>query len=154
MCQPPTAPEVAIAVDAPVVACLVVVAAKPEGERGAHAVMQRKTRPGNGTDGTVGAMSQPKAMNLRFPDPAQRAAIQAAAKQEGVSLQEYILSAAYTRATAVEERFLDSFKASMSHSGEAFTEDASPVDPGEEQRTAELSARHDLEEQLGRDHAA
>src|SRR5947207_454454 len=50
----------------------------------------------NGTAGTVGTMSSsPKAMNLRFPDPEQRAAIEAAARKEGVSLQEYILSAAY-----------------------------------------------------------
>ncbi|PWI19346.1 hypothetical protein DI272_38215 [Streptomyces sp. Act143] len=32
-----------------------------------------------------------------------RAAIEAAKRQEGVSLQEYILSAAYDRATAVEK---------------------------------------------------
>ncbi|MFI9616713.1 DUF1778 domain-containing protein [Streptomyces sp. NPDC052023] len=99
-------------------------------------------------------MSHPKAMNLRFPDPAQRAAIEAAARQEGVSLQEYILSAAYARATAVEERFLDAFRTSMARSGDAFTEEASAADPSAEQRSAELQARRDLEEQQERGHAA
>ncbi|WP_331743543.1 DUF1778 domain-containing protein (plasmid) [Streptomyces sp. NBC_01136] len=99
-------------------------------------------------------MSQPKAMNLRFPDPAQRAAIEAAARQEGVSLQEYILSAAYARATAVEERFIDAFQASMKRSSDAFTEGAGTVDPSAQQRTAELEARRDLEEQQERGHAA
>ncbi|TQL18137.1 DUF1778 domain-containing protein [Streptomyces sp. SLBN-134] len=99
-------------------------------------------------------MAHPKAMNLRFPDPAQRAAIEAAARQEGVSLQEYILSAAYARATAVEERFLDAFRASMARSGNAFAEEAVTADPAEEQRSAELQARQELEEQQGRGHAA
>ena len=99
-------------------------------------------------------MSQPKAMNLRFPDPEQRAAIEAAARQEGVSLQEYILSAAYARATAVEERFLDAFRASMSRSGDAFAEEAGAADAGAEHRMAELEARRDLEEQRERGHAA
>ncbi|MEU2354574.1 DUF1778 domain-containing protein [Streptomyces misionensis] len=99
-------------------------------------------------------MSQPKAMNLRFPDPAQRAAIEAAARQEGVSLQEYILSAAYARATAVEERFLDAFRESVARSGDAFAEGAGPVDPGAQQRAADLKARRDLEEQQGQGRAA
>ncbi|MFF1747240.1 type II toxin -antitoxin system TacA 1-like antitoxin [Streptomyces mirabilis] len=99
-------------------------------------------------------MSGPKAMNLRFPDPAQRAAIEAAARQEGVSLQEYILSAAYARATAVEQHFLDAFKESMAHIGDAFAEGASVADSGEEQRTAELEARRDLEAQRERGHAS
>ncbi|MFJ7967146.1 DUF1778 domain-containing protein [Streptomyces sp. NPDC096324] len=99
-------------------------------------------------------MPQPKAMNLRFPDPTQRAAIEAAARQEGVSLQEYILSAAYARATAVEARFLDAFKESMSRSGEVFAEYAGTADPGGEQRAAELAARQTLEEQRERGHAA
>ncbi|MFD3883437.1 type II toxin -antitoxin system TacA 1-like antitoxin [Streptomyces microflavus] len=98
-------------------------------------------------------MSQPKAMNLRFPDPAQRAAIEAAAKQEGVSLQEYILSAAYARATAVEERFLEAFRESMSRAGEAFAAEAG-VGPSREQRAAELEARRDLDEQREQGHAA
>lgn len=94
-----------------------------------------------------------KAMNLRFPDPAQRAAIEAAAKQEGVSLQEYILSAAYARATAVEERFLEAFRASMSHSGDAFAEEAD-AGSATQQREAELQARRDLDKQQDRGHAA
>ncbi|MFF7976983.1 DUF1778 domain-containing protein [Streptomyces sp. NPDC007905] len=99
-------------------------------------------------------MTHPKAMNLRFPDPAQRAAIEAAARQEGVSLQEYILSAAYARATAVEERFLEAFKASVARSGDAFAEDGDAADPNAEQRAAEFEARRDLEEQQDRGHAA
>ncbi|MFC8427560.1 DUF1778 domain-containing protein [Streptomyces sp. NPDC057253] len=102
-------------------------------------------------------MPQPKAMNLRFPDPAQRAAIEAAARQEGVSLQEYILSAAYARATAVETHFLDAFRASMARSGDAFAEAAESADaavPDGERRTAERAARHDLEEQHEQGHAA
>ncbi|WP_399895670.1 DUF1778 domain-containing protein [Streptomyces sp. BBFR51] len=98
-------------------------------------------------------MSETKAMNLRFPDPEQRAAISAAAKQEGVSLQEYILSAAYARATAVEQRFLDHFRASMAHSGAAFAAEPSGVDRGAEQRAAESEARRDVE-LPGRGHAA
>ncbi|MEV7141496.1 DUF1778 domain-containing protein [Streptomyces tauricus] len=97
-------------------------------------------------------MPQPKAMNLRFPDPAQRAAIEAAARQEGVSLQEYILSAAYARATAVERHFLDAFGESMARSGDAFAEAAGVADG--ERRAAELAARHDLEKQQERGHAA
>ena len=93
-------------------------------------------------------------MNLRFPDPAQRAAIEAAARQEGVSLQEYILSAAYARATAVETHFLDAFRASMARSGDAFAEAADPAVPDEERRAAERAARHDLEEQHEQGHAA
>ncbi|WP_225859119.1 type II toxin -antitoxin system TacA 1-like antitoxin [Streptomyces albicerus] len=98
-------------------------------------------------------MSDPKAMNLRFPDPEQRAAIAAAAKQEGVSMQEYILSAAYARATAVEERFLEGFKTSMARSGAAFSAEPSMVDPSAEQRAAEQEARRELEHQ-GRGNAA
>lgn len=92
-------------------------------------------------------------MSLRFPDPAQRAAIEAAARQEGVSLQEYILSAAYSRATAVEERFLDAFKRSMARSGSAFAAEPSSIDPSAEARAAELEARRGLEQQ-DRGHAA
>ncbi|WAZ26584.1 hypothetical protein STRCI_008178 [Streptomyces cinnabarinus] len=99
-------------------------------------------------------MSQPKAMNLRFPDPAQRAAIEAAARQAGVSLQEYILSAAYDRATAVEARYLEAFRASMSRSGDAFTEGAGAADPSQERRAVELAARQEIEGQENRGHAA
>jgi hypothetical protein len=98
-------------------------------------------------------MSDPKAMNLRFPDPAQRAAIAAAAKQAGVSMQEYILSAAYDRATAVEQRFLEGFKASMTHSGAAFAAEPSSIDAGAEQRAIEQETLRELERQE-RGHAA
>ncbi|MEV2248088.1 DUF1778 domain-containing protein [Streptomyces sp. NPDC049970] len=99
-------------------------------------------------------MSPTKAMNLRFPNPDQRAAIEAAAKQEGGTLQEYILSAAYARATAVQDRFLGAFAESMSCSGGAFAEGAGAADPGAEQRAAELEARRGLEEQQKRGHTA
>ncbi|KAF3470124.1 hypothetical protein GL259_00350 [Streptomyces sp. Tu 3180] len=92
-------------------------------------------------------------MNLRFPDPAQRAAIAAAARQAGVSMQEYILSAAYDRATAVERRFLEGFKASMARSGAAFAAELSSIDAGTEQRAAEQEALRKLEQQE-RGHAA
>ena len=98
-------------------------------------------------------MSDPKAMNLRFPDPSQRAAIAAAAKQAGVSMQEYILSAAYDRATAVEQRFLEGFKASMARSGAAFAAEPSSIDPGVEQRAGEQEALRELGQQE-RGHAA
>jgi uncharacterized protein (DUF1778 family) len=98
-------------------------------------------------------MTEPKAMNLRFPDPQQRAAIAAAARQEGVSMQEYILSAAYARATAVEQRFLDGFKVSMARSGAAFAAEPSTVDPSAEHRAAEQQAQQELGHQE-RGHAA
>ncbi|WP_329460580.1 type II toxin -antitoxin system TacA 1-like antitoxin [Streptomyces sp. NBC_01497] len=98
-------------------------------------------------------MSEPKAMNLRFPDPEQRAAIAAAAQQEGVSMQEYILSAAYNRATAIELRFLDGFRESMSRSGRAFAAEPSTIDPSHEDRAAEQEAHQKLQHQ-GRGHAA
>ncbi|MDH6221707.1 DUF1778 domain-containing protein [Streptomyces pseudovenezuelae] len=94
------------------------------------------------------------AMNLRFPDPGQRAAIAAAAKQAGVSMQEFILSAAYDRATAVERQFLDGFQASMARSSAAFAAEPSSVDPSAEQRAAEQEARRDLEQHQQRGHAA
>ncbi|WP_329417890.1 hypothetical protein OG802_35495 (plasmid) [Streptomyces sp. NBC_00704] len=98
-------------------------------------------------------MSDPKAMNLRFPDPAQRTAIAAAAKQAGVSMQEYILSAAYERATAVEQRFLEGFKASMARSGAAFAAEAGSLDASAEQRESEREALRELQ-QRGQGHAA
>ncbi|MEU2718413.1 DUF1778 domain-containing protein [Streptomyces sp. NPDC007205] len=98
-------------------------------------------------------MPDAKAMNLRFPDPEQRAAIAAAAKQEGVSMQEYILSAAYARATAVQQRFLDAFKQSMARSGEAFAAESSHTDRSAEARAAEQQARQELEHR-DRGHAA
>ncbi|WP_260695966.1 DUF1778 domain-containing protein [Streptomyces sp. IB201691-2A2] len=99
-------------------------------------------------------MSDPKAMSLRFPNPAQRAAIAAAAKQAGVSMQEYILSAAYDRATAVERQFLDGFQASMARSGAAFAADPSSLDPTDGERADEQEARRDLEQHQERGHAA
>ncbi|WP_331751993.1 hypothetical protein [Streptomyces chartreusis] len=94
-----------------------------------------------------------KAMSLRFTDPAQRTAIAAAARQAGVSMQEYILSAAYDRATAVERRFLDGFKVSMARSSAAFAAEPDDLDPSPKQRAAEQDARRDLERQE-RGHAA
>ncbi|MFI9587571.1 DUF1778 domain-containing protein [Streptomyces sp. NPDC052236] len=99
-------------------------------------------------------MSEPRAMNLRFPDPEQRAAIAAAARQEGVSLQEYILSAAYARATAVEQRFLEAFKASMARSGAAFAAESSSIDPGADERAAEQQALAELGTHGEQGHAA
>ncbi|MFD9883472.1 DUF1778 domain-containing protein [Streptomyces alboflavus] len=98
-------------------------------------------------------MTDPKAMNLRFPDPEQRAAIAAAARAAGVSMQEYILSAAYDRATAVERRYLEAFRTSMARSGAAFAAEPSNLDVSAEQRTAEQQAQRDLE-QTERGHAA
>ncbi|MGX9883185.1 hypothetical protein [Streptomyces sp. NPDC002276] len=72
----------------------------------------------------------PKAMNLRFRDPRQRAAIEAAAKQAGVSLQEYILAG---------------FKESMARSGEAFAAEPGTADSAAEQRAAEADALRELE---------
>ncbi|WHM40779.1 hypothetical protein [Streptomyces sp. BPTC-684] len=86
-----------------------------------------------------------KAMNLRFRDPQQREAIAAAAKQAGVSTQEYVLSAAYDRATAVERRFLAAFAQSQARSGQAFDTEAGTTDPTAQQRDAERQARQDLE---------
>ncbi|MFH8492253.1 type II toxin -antitoxin system TacA 1-like antitoxin [Streptomyces longisporoflavus] len=94
----------------------------------------------------------PKALNLRFPDPAQRAAIEAAARQEGMSMQEYILQAAVDRATAVEKTFLAAFQASQARSGEAFR-DLADLDLAPEQREAEQTARRDLDAPA-RGHAA
>ena len=98
-------------------------------------------------------MREKTAMNLRFPDPEQRAAIAAAAQQAGVSMQEYILSAAYERATAVERRFLDAFGDSMARSGAAFAAETGGIDPTPEQRAAERQALAELEQQ-GRGQAA
>ncbi|MGI5340013.1 DUF1778 domain-containing protein [Streptomyces sp. CA-181903] len=90
-------------------------------------------------------MPEPKAMSLRFPDPEQRRTIEAAAKEAGVSMQEYILSAAYERATAIEARFLEAFRDSMSRSGDAFAGEPAVCDPSPEWRSAEEGARAGLE---------
>ncbi|MFI9723815.1 DUF1778 domain-containing protein [Streptomyces sp. NPDC052396] len=92
-------------------------------------------------------MPDPKAMSLRFPDPEQRRAIEAAAKEAGVSMQEYILSAAYERATAVEVKYLDAFRESMARSGDAFGAEPSASDPSPQHRAAEQQARAGLERQ-------
>ncbi|MDG9703875.1 DUF1778 domain-containing protein [Streptomyces sp. DH37] len=101
-------------------------------------------------------MTESKAMNLRFPDPEQRAAIAAAAREAGVSMQEYILSAAYDRATAVERRFLEGFRMSMDRSGAAFAAEPATIDPTAEQRASERAARHEMGQraQPGRGDAA
>lgn len=62
-------------------------------------------------------------------------------------MQEYILSAAYSRAIAVEERFLQGFKESMARSGAAFAAEPGSLDPSAEQRTAEQESRRELEQQ-------
>ncbi|MFD5655856.1 hypothetical protein [Streptomyces hirsutus] len=86
-------------------------------------------------------------MSLRFPCPRQRAAVETATRQEGVRLQEYVLSAAHARATAVEERFLHAFRAPMSRSGDAFAAEAGSGDPGAEQCAGQREALRDLERQ-------
>lgn len=92
-------------------------------------------------------MSKPsKAMTLRFPDPQQHDAIAAAARARNMSMQDYILSAAYERAAAVERTFLAHFDASVAHSHEAFAADPGASDPSPEQRAAELQARREFEE--------
>lgn len=83
-------------------------------------------------------------MSLRFPDPEQRRAIEAAAREARVSLQEYILSAAYERATAVEAKYLEAFKDSMARSGNAFDAEPSASDSSPEWRAAEQQARAGL----------
>jgi uncharacterized protein (DUF1778 family) len=92
------------------------------------------------------------AISLRFPDPTQRAAIAAAAKAAGMSMQQYILSAAYDRATAVETAFLDAFDTAVTRTSEAFAAEASSTDPSPQQREAEQNARQAL--QAGQGHAA
>jgi uncharacterized protein (DUF1778 family) len=96
--------------------------------------------------------AKPAAMSLRFPDPGQRAAIAAAAKAAGVSMQEYILSAAYERATAVETAFLDAFDVALARTADAFATEPGHGDPTGEERAAEQQARRLMTQ--GRDHAA
>ncbi|MGW3104309.1 hypothetical protein [Streptomyces sp. NPDC001100] len=78
-------------------------------------------------------------------NPRQHATIEAAAEQAGVSLQEYILSAAYARATAVEERFLAGFEESRARSGTAFAAEPGTADFSAEQRAAEAEALREPE---------
>ncbi|WP_405577298.1 DUF1778 domain-containing protein [Streptomyces sp. NBC_01190] len=93
---------------------------------------------------------KPTALSLRFSDPRKRAAIAAAARAAGVSMQDYILSAAYERATAVEAKFLAAFDAAVARTSEAFAAEAGGFDPSAEQRAAERQA----EDRAGRNHAA
>jgi hypothetical protein len=60
-------------------------------------------------------------------------------------MQEYILSAAYERATAVEQRFLEGFKASMARSGAAFAAEPGSIDASAEQRESEREALRELQ---------
>lgn len=98
-----------------------------------------------GTAGTVDTMSDSKAMNLRFKDPQQREAIAAAAREAGLSMQEFVLSAAYERATAVQQHFNAAFTRSMAHSGSAFEAETAALDRTPQQRAAEGEALRELE---------
>ncbi|CAL9335616.1 hypothetical protein SUDANB176_00159 [Streptomyces sp. enrichment culture] len=62
-------------------------------------------------------------------------------------IQEYILSAAYDRATAAERRFLESFKASTAHSGAALAAEPGSIDADTEQRASEQETWRELERQ-------
>lgn len=84
-------------------------------------------------------------MSLRFPDPEQYDAIAAAAKAADVSLQEYVLSAAYERATAVERVFLEAARRAAEYTREAFSE-IGDDQPDSERRSAAQDARHRLEQ--------
>ncbi|MFE0043720.1 hypothetical protein [Streptomyces albireticuli] len=55
-------------------------------------------------------------------------------------MQEYILRAAYERATAVEVKVLEPFRASMARSADAFEAEPGACDPSPEQRAAEQQA--------------
>ncbi len=83
-------------------------------------------------------------MSLRFPDPDQYEAIATAAKAAGVSLQEYVLSAAYERATAIEVKFLEAARSAYEYTREAFAE-LGDDQPDEEARVREAAARAELE---------
>lgn len=84
-------------------------------------------------------------MSLRFPDSEQYDAIAAAAKAADMSLQEYVLSAAYDRATAVERVFLDAARQASEYTREAFAEIGDDR-PDTDRRAAAQSARHRLAE--------
>ncbi|MEU6347006.1 MULTISPECIES: hypothetical protein [unclassified Streptomyces] len=89
--------------------------------------------------------SEKKAMSLRFPDPEQYDAIAAAAKAADMSLQEYVLSAAYDRATAVERVFLDAARQASEYTREAFAE-LGDDRPDTDRRAAAQAARNRLAE--------
>lgn len=102
------------------------------------------------TSGTVATMkasekTEKKAMSLRFPNPEQYDAIAAAAKAAGMSMQEYVLSAAYERATAVERVFLEAAREAMEYTREAFAELGDNV-PDTERHAAALAAERRLAE--------
>ncbi|MFF8430553.1 hypothetical protein ACF07Y_36520 [Streptomyces sp. NPDC016566] len=59
-------------------------------------------------------------------------------------MQEYILSAAYTRATAVEQTFLRAFEASMARSGAAFASASSGIGNSRAEQHGEQQARQEL----------
>lgn len=94
---------------------------------------------------TASEKTEKKAMSLRFPDPEQYEAIAGAAKAAGVSMQEYVLSAAYERATAVEKIFLDAAREAAEHTREAFAELGDNV-PDTERHAAAQAARRRLAE--------
>ena len=54
-----------------------------------------------------------KAMSLRFPIRGSGLRSPPPAKAAGMSMQQYILTAAYDRATAVETAFLEAFDAAV-----------------------------------------
>ncbi|MFF7216321.1 hypothetical protein ACFZAU_38290 [Streptomyces sp. NPDC008238] len=89
--------------------------------------------------------AEKKAMSLRFPDAEQYEAIAGAAKAAGVSMQEYVLSAAYERATAVEKIFLDAAQEAAEYTREAFAELGDNI-PDAERRAADLAADRRLAE--------
>ncbi|WP_406274785.1 hypothetical protein OH779_40135 [Actinacidiphila glaucinigra] len=81
-------------------------------------------RTESGTTGTLGAM---KSLNLRFRDDATYEAIKAAAARAGVSLQEYIETAAVDRALARQKQFVDAALQHRDAIAEAFAE----IDPAD-----------------------
>ncbi|WP_431959338.1 hypothetical protein [Actinacidiphila sp. bgisy160] len=89
--------------------------------------------------------SEKKAMSLRFPNAEQYDAIAAAAKAADMSMQEYVLSAAYERATAVERVFLEAAREAMEYTREAFAELGDNV-PDSDRHAAALAAERRLAE--------
>ncbi|MDX3076680.1 DUF1778 domain-containing protein [Streptomyces sp. MI02-7b] len=89
--------------------------------------------------------AEKKAMSLRFPTPEQYDAIAGAAKAAGVSMQEYVLSAAYERATAVEKIFLDAARQASEYTREAFAE-LGDDQPDTDRHAAALAAERRLAE--------
>src|SRR4051812_19037961 len=95
-------------------------------------VLGRADRDAGGIADTVDTVSESEVMSLRFADPAQRDAIAAAARAGGVSLQEYILTAAYERATGLKAQFRDGFRENDARTREVdATKSATPPPEGE-----------------------